>query len=118
MFRRNFLKTSAFAAVGALAGETILPAMAGQIGKAAPPVVAKQPVANRAASKPFRIRMGGYGPPTTGFSLALKRIGDQLKAKFGDDVDVKYVYNIMDLGYRAEDILWLVEDGILTVGYQ
>jgi tripartite ATP-independent transporter DctP family solute receptor len=62
--------------------------------------------------------MGGYGPPTTGFSLALKRIGDRLKAKFGGDVDVKYVYNIMDLGYRAEDILWLVEDGVLTLGYQ
>jgi TRAP-type C4-dicarboxylate transport system substrate-binding protein len=24
----------------------------------------------------------------------------------------------MDFGYRAEDILWLVEDGILTLGYQ
>jgi tripartite ATP-independent transporter DctP family solute receptor len=33
-------------------------------------------------------------------------------------VDVKYVWNVMDLGYRAEDILWLVESGILTLGYQ
>ena len=24
----------------------------------------------------------------------------------------------MDFGYRAEDILWLVEDGILSLGYQ
>ena len=24
----------------------------------------------------------------------------------------------MDLGYRAEDILWLVEHGLLTLGYQ
>ena len=24
----------------------------------------------------------------------------------------------MDLGYRAEDILWLVESGVLTLGYQ
>ena len=24
----------------------------------------------------------------------------------------------MDLGYRAEEILWLVEDGLLTLGYQ
>jgi tripartite ATP-independent transporter DctP family solute receptor len=31
---------------------------------------------------------------------------------------VKYVWNIMDLGYRAEDILWLVEHGLLTLGYQ
>ena len=62
--------------------------------------------------------MGGYGPSTTGFSLALKRIGDRLSAKFGDQVDVKYVYNILDLGYRADDIIWLVESGVLTLGYQ
>jgi TRAP-type C4-dicarboxylate transport system substrate-binding protein len=68
--------------------------------------------------RPFQIRMGGYGPATTCFSLALKMIGDRLTAEFGDDVDVKYVWNIMDLGYRAEDILWLVEHGLLTLGYQ
>ena len=39
-------------------------------------------------------------------------------AEFGDRVSVKYVWNIMDFGYRAEDILWLVEDGVLTLGYQ
>jgi tripartite ATP-independent transporter DctP family solute receptor len=62
--------------------------------------------------------MGGYGPPTTGFSRALKRIGDRLLTEFGDRIEVKYVWNIMDLGYRAEDILWLVEHGLLTLGYQ
>ena len=62
--------------------------------------------------------MGGYGPANTGFSLALKKIGDRLSAKFGDQVDIKYVYNILDLGYRADDILWLVESGVLTLGYQ
>jgi TRAP-type transport system periplasmic protein len=67
---------------------------------------------------PIRIRMGGYGPATTSFSRGLKLIGDRLTAAFGDEVDVKYVWNIMDLGYRAEDILWLVEDGLLTLGYQ
>src|SRR5882724_449553 len=66
----------------------------------------------------IQIRMGGYGPATTGFSRALKLIGDRLTAQFGDRVDVKYVWNIMDLGYRAEDILWLVEHGLLTLGYQ
>src|SRR5499426_2205750 len=66
----------------------------------------------------IQIRMGGYGPATTGFSRALKRIGDRLTAQFGDRVDIKYVWNIMDLGYRAEDILWLVEHGLLTLGYQ
>ncbi|HKA78570.1 MAG TPA: TRAP transporter substrate-binding protein [Xanthobacteraceae bacterium] len=67
---------------------------------------------------PIQIRMGGYGPASTGFSRALKRIGDQLTAEFGDRVDIKYVWNIMDLGYRAEDILWLAEHGLLTLGYQ
>jgi TRAP-type C4-dicarboxylate transport system substrate-binding protein len=67
---------------------------------------------------PIKIRMGGYGPPTTSFSRGLKLIGDTLQAAFGDRIDVKYVWNIMDFGYRAEDILWLVEDGMLTLGYQ
>jgi len=52
---------------------------------------------------PIHIRMGGYGPPTTGFSRALKRIGDRLAAEFGERIEVKYVWNIMDLGYRAEE---------------
>jgi TRAP-type C4-dicarboxylate transport system substrate-binding protein len=69
-------------------------------------------------AEPIKIRMGGYGPPTTSFSRALVVIGDALQAQFGDRVSVKYVWNIMDFGYRAEDILWLVEDGVLTLGYQ
>ncbi len=67
---------------------------------------------------PIEIRMGGYGPGTTGFSKGLKLIGDRVEAEFGPDVKVRYVYNIMDLGYKAEDILWLVESGVLSVGYQ
>jgi len=69
-------------------------------------------------TKPIQIRMGGYGPAATGFSKALKFIGDRLQGAFGDRIDVKYVWNIMDFGYRAEDILWLVESGVLTLGYQ
>src|SRR5580704_12001083 len=67
---------------------------------------------------PIQIRMGGYGPPTTGFSRSLKRVGDRIEVQFGDRVEVKYVWNIMDLGYQAQDILWLVEHGLLTLGYQ
>lgn len=62
--------------------------------------------------------MGGYGPSTTAFSKSLKLIGDLLEAEFGDDVDITYVWNIMDLGHRGEDILTLVESGELTIGYQ
>lgn len=69
-------------------------------------------------AKPIQIRMGGYGPATTGFSKSLKFIGERLAQQFGDRIDVKYLWNVMDFGYRAEDILWLVESGVLTLGYQ
>jgi TRAP-type C4-dicarboxylate transport system substrate-binding protein len=67
---------------------------------------------------PIAIRMGGYGPPTTSFSRSLKLIGDTLEAQFGGRVRVNFVWNIIDFGYKAEDILWLVEHGVLTLGYQ
>jgi len=69
-------------------------------------------------SKSIQIRMGGYGPPTTSFSRALKLIGDRLETRFGDGVDIKYIWNILDLGYRSEDILCLAEHGFLTIAYQ
>jgi TRAP-type C4-dicarboxylate transport system substrate-binding protein len=62
--------------------------------------------------------MGGYGPPTTTHSRALKIIGDRLEAQFGRDVDIKYVWNVMDFGYRGEEVLWMTERGILTLAYQ
>ena len=69
-------------------------------------------------SAPIQIRMAGYGPPTTSFSKALKFIGDRLIAQFGGSVAVDYVWNIMDRGHKAEDILTLVESGEMTLGYQ
>ena len=69
-------------------------------------------------TEPVKIKLGGYGPSTTNFSRSLKHVGDAMEAQFGNRVEIKYVWNIMDFGYKAEDILWLVEEGILTVGYQ
>jgi TRAP-type transport system periplasmic protein len=69
-------------------------------------------------SNAIRIRMGGYGPASTGFSKSLKLIGDKLGAQFGNDVKSEYVFNIMDHGHKAEDILTLVENGEITLGYQ
>jgi TRAP-type C4-dicarboxylate transport system substrate-binding protein len=66
----------------------------------------------------IKIRMAGYGPPATGFSKSLKLIGDRLEAQFGKDVAIDYVFNIMDHGHKAEDILTLVENGEMTLGYQ
>ena len=69
-------------------------------------------------SDPIQIRMGGYGPPTTTCSRGLKIMGDRLVAQFGKAVDVKYIWNIMDLGYKGGDLLWMAEHGILTLSYQ
>src|SRR5690606_12472825 len=66
----------------------------------------------------IRIRMAGYGPPTTSFSKSLKYIGDKLQREFGDAVAVEYIWAIMEHGHRAEDILTLVESGEMTLGYQ
>lgn len=66
----------------------------------------------------IQICMGGYGPPTTTHSRALRMIGDRLAAQFGKDVDIKYVWNVMDFGYKAEEVLWMSERGILTLAYQ
>jgi TRAP-type transport system periplasmic protein len=108
MSRRRFLEASAVIGAAALAGRWAAPAAG----------AAQGPAPGGTAKRRMRILMGGYGPPSTGFSLALKKIGDRLEARFGDEVEVKYVYNILDLGYRGEDILWLVESGVLTLGYQ
>ena len=77
---------------------------------------AKGPAVKR--SGPIRITMAGYAPPNNGFSLSLKRIGERIQAKFGKDVEVHYLFNIIDLGYKGEDLPWLVEDGIITMAYQ
>ena len=107
MSRRGFLKTSALISLS-----TISKGLGVSVAEA------QQNTPSSMADWPIQIIMGGYGPPTTSFSLALKRIGDRLKNKFGDEVKIKYVYNILDLGYRGLDILWLVENGMLTLGYQ
>jgi TRAP-type C4-dicarboxylate transport system substrate-binding protein len=107
--RRRFLKHSALIGAAALTSGVSAPEARELQQRGAPASATKRPI---------RIVMGGYGPATTGFSLALKQIGDRLEAKFGTLVDIRYVYNILDVGYRSEDILWLVEDGVLTLGYQ
>ena len=68
--------------------------------------------------EPIQIRMGGYGPPSTTFSRAMREVGDRLAARFGDRIDIKYVWNVMDLGYRTEDMWDLVQQGVLTLAYQ
>ena len=68
--------------------------------------------------KKFQIIFAGYGPENTAFSKSLKIMGDKIARQFPNLVDVQYVYNVMDLGYKSEDILWMTEQGILTITYQ
>lgn len=63
------------------------------------------------------LRFGGYGPPTTTHSRGLKAIGDHLERSMPGRVEVRYVWNVMDLGYRTHDLLWLTECGILDLCY-
>ena len=69
-------------------------------------------------SKPIQIRMGGYGPATTGFSKSLKFIGDRLEQQFGDRDrrEVRLEHHGFRLSRRGHP--WLVESGVLTLGYQ
>ncbi|MGH8647901.1 MAG: TRAP transporter substrate-binding protein, partial [Burkholderiales bacterium] len=69
-------------------------------------------------SRPIQIRMGGYGPPSTTCSRGLKIMGERLEQEFGSAVEVKYIWNVMDFGYKGGDLLWMAEHGILTLAYQ
>ena len=62
--------------------------------------------------------MGGYGPPSTTCSRGMKVMGDTIASQFGKDVAVHYVWNVMDIGYKAADLLWMAEDGVLSMSYQ
>jgi|TARA_B110000116_G_scaffold205837_1_gene181035 TRAP-type C4-dicarboxylate transport system substrate-binding protein len=68
-------------------------------------------------AKKITIRMGGYGPPTTTHSRGLKYIGDELTKKFGDSLEIKYIWNVMELGYGSDAVLWLTECGMLDLVY-
>ena len=106
MSRRRFLKASA------LIGTSVVAGAPGIFGARA------RPARQTRAGGPIRIIMGGYGPSTTSFSRGLKFIGDRLEARFGDEVEVRYVYNVIDVGYSGGgDLRWLVDSGVLALAY-
>ena len=106
MSRRRFLKASALIGTGIVAGAP------GILGASA------QPARPARTGGPIRVVMGGYAPSTTSFSLGLKRIGDRLEATFGKRVEVRYVYNVSDVGYNGGgDLRWLVDSGVMALAY-
>ncbi|CAN0355627.1 unnamed protein product [Discosporangium mesarthrocarpum] len=68
-------------------------------------------------SEKLKIRMVGYGPPTTTHSRGLKFIGDRLEAQFGDRLEIVYIWNVMDIGYGSDAVLWLTESGLTDIAY-
>ena len=106
MYRRQFLKASALIGGGLIVGTPVFNTNAQQSGQTG------------TSETPIRITLGGYGPSTSSFSQGLKQIGDRLGARFGDDVEIEYLYNILDLGYEAAgDLTRLVDNGVLSLAY-
>lgn len=100
MQRRQFLKSSAGLGAGLAVNQAGIGIALGQ------------------AASSERIILGGYAPAESSFGQGLDLIGGRLEARFGDTVDVGYVYNVIDIGYAAGgELRWLVDSGLLTLGY-
>jgi TRAP-type C4-dicarboxylate transport system substrate-binding protein len=48
----------------------------------------------------------------------MKVLGDSVAEQFDKEVSIHYVWNVMDFGYKAADLLWMAEDGVLSMAYQ
>lgn len=104
--RRRFLKAATLAGGGGLA-----------VALGPPTGKSQQPPSPSGPATAKRIRMAGYSPSTTSFSRGLAHIGERLQAEAGDQLDVDYLYNVLEIGYGGGDLRWLVDAGVLSVGY-
>ncbi|MEE9274264.1 MAG: TRAP transporter substrate-binding protein [bacterium] len=66
---------------------------------------------------PIHIRFAGYSPPETSHSRAAVRFREALAARLGEAARVDIYWNVLDFGYKAEDLLSMVECGVLTMCY-
>ena len=108
MYRRYFLK------ITALISASVLASAPGFFGASA-----QQASELGVTDGPIQIVMGGAGLSTTSFSRGLKYIGDRLEAKFGDQIDVSYVYDVNDPSYDGgTNVSELVDSGALTLSYR
>ena len=67
--------------------------------------------------EPIKIRFGGYSPADSTHSLAAVRFKEALARRVADAVQVEHYWNVMDFGYRADNLLGMVECGLLTMCY-
>ena len=104
--KRRFLKSMALAGAGGLAA-SLGPATGN----------AQQTSSTAASNRPGRVRLAGYSPSTTSFSRGLGHIGERVQSEAGGRIDVDYLYNVLEIGYGGGDLRWLVDAGVLTMGY-
>lgn len=67
--------------------------------------------------RPTHIRFGGYQPPSSVHNQAAELLGERLTAELGDAVHFELDGNIVNSGYKAADLLTLVENGELDMCY-
>jgi len=67
--------------------------------------------------EPIKIRFGGYSPADSTHSSAAVHFRQALAQRIGAAVQVDHYWNVMDFGYRADDLLSMVECGLLTMCY-
>ncbi len=103
--KRRFLKSMALAGAGGLAAS-----LGPVLGNAQQPSPA-------ASGRARRVRLAGYSPSTTSFSRGMRHIGERVQSEAGGDIDVDYLYNVLEIGYGGGDLRWLVDAGVLTMGY-
>jgi tripartite ATP-independent transporter DctP family solute receptor len=65
----------------------------------------------------IKIRFGGYSPADSTHSRAAVHFKEALERRVTDAVRVEHYWNVMDFGYRADDLLGMVECGLLTMCY-
>lgn len=104
--KRRFLKSMALAGAGGLAA-SLGPATAN----------AQQTPSAAGSNRPGRVRLAGYSPATTSFSRGMWHIGERIQAEAGGGLNVDYLYNVLEIGYGGGDLRWLVDAGVLTMGY-
>jgi len=68
-------------------------------------------------NSPFKFRIGGYSPIGSTHSSALMQFKESLEKETGGAINTNIFWNILDFGYRADDLLSMVECGLLTMCY-
>lgn len=71
----------------------------------------------RHASSTSRLRFAGYSPPDSVYSAAARRFKELVEARSSGRIAVDLFWNVLDFGYSAEQLIQMVESGLLTACY-